>query len=405
MASNPQAKTAKKILYLVSDDSYFCSHRLNLAKAAKCAGFEVAIATRCKRHQKTIEEAEIKVFPLKHFDRAGLNPWRQGLLLLELWKVYRGYQPHIVHQVAMKPVILGSVVAFFSKVPYVINALGGLGFLFTESHGTRGIFAKCKRALLRQFASFALGLACNQKRALLILQNEDDIKTLVPYIKREKMVLVKGSGIDMHNYPVQPLPKSPPFIIACLSRMLWDKGIGDLVEAAKILLHERYPVKVVLYGLPDAENPASISERQLTVWQNEGYIEWQGFCENSADAYSASHIAVLPSYYREGLPRTLLEGASVGRPIVTTDVPGCRETVIQGKNGYLVPAHDPKKLALALKQLIDNPDLLDKMGRESRKLVEEQFSEAVIHKTMLEIYFNALNEGIKKHGAIFNYSS
>jgi len=381
----------KKLLYLVAEDNYFCSHRLNLGKAALKAGFEVAVATRCQQHSQKITEAGLQIFPLKNFTRAGLNPIRQILAFWELYHIYKKFKPTIVHHVAMKPIVLGSLVARFCHINKVINALGGLGYLFTEDRGSRHhSFPKktIKKILLRKIVLSLFRYFFSQPNNTLILQNNDDLDILIKsgcLVKASKVAIIRGAGVDMAAFPITPLPSSPPIIIACVARMLWTKGIGELIEAAKIIKEQHYPIKIKLYGAPDPDNPASISISQLQAWHDTGLIIWQGYCQEVAKAYADCHIAVLASY-REGLPKSLLEAASMGRPIITTNVPGCCEVVEEGENGFLVPAKESEKLAEALIRLGTNEALRLKMGLASRKRVENYFSDHLIHHATLDLY-------------------
>jgi glycosyltransferase involved in cell wall biosynthesis len=383
----------KKILFLVSDDSYFCSHRLNLARAAVQTGFEVAVATKITTHLPQIQAAGLKVFPLKNFSRTGLNPVNQILLLIELIKIYKTYHPDIVHQVAIKPVILGSLVALWCGVPRIMNALGGLGYLFTDQIPPTSPFsaARIKKKLLHTLTCSLFRFIFSKPNTQLILQNEDDLKTLIKagcISHPEKISIIRGAGIDIHAFPVTPFPLEPPIIITCIARMLWDKGIGELVAAAEILQQKNIPAQVILYGLPDPENPASITEIQLQKWHDSGIIIWKGHCDDVRNAYAQCHIAVLASY-REGLPKTLLEAASCGRPIVTTDVPGCREVVQNNENGLLVPAKDSTALANALIILSQDKALCLKMGQAGRKRIETYFADSLIHQQILRLYNHA----------------
>lgn len=393
-----------KLLFLVAEDSYFCSHRLSLAKTAIAKGFQVAVATRCKQHKEIIEQAGIQVFPLKFFNRSGLNPWRQLLTLRELAEIYKRYQPDIVHHVAVKPVLLGSVVARWHKVPKVINALGGLGYLFTEpkssrlytSHTSNASDAsksknlypkKLKKTILVALVCKFYQWAFSQPNSILLLQNSDDKKLLLERgcVKENKLTIIPGSGIDVDAYPVVSPPTTPPVVICCVSRMLWDKGIGELVAAAKMLHAQQIPIKVLLYGMPDPENPASIPRETLEDWHASGIVEWRKYCNDVATAYAECHIAVLPSY-REGLPKSLLEAASCGRPIVTTDVPGCREVVKDQDNGLLVMVENAIDLAEKLGILVKDEPLRIKMGLAGRKHIETCFSNERIHSKVLALY-------------------
>lgn len=377
----------KKILFLVSEDRYFFSHRLSLGRAALQAGFEVAVATKTTTYRQKIQDAGLTVFPLKYFTRAGLNPFQQCLLLVELFKIYRTYQPDIVHQVAIKPVILGSLIALWCRIPLIINALGGLGYLFIDSKAR--VTTKLKKRLLRAFTCWLFRFIFSRSNTKLILQNQDDFDTLTKahcVTDPQKMHIIRGSGVDIKAFPETPFPPEPPIIIACVSRLLWDKGIGELVTAARILQRKNIAAKVMLYGTPDPENPSSVTQEQIQAWHDAGFIIWQGHCNHVAKAYADCHIAVLPSY-REGLPKTLLEAASSGRPIVTTDVPGCREVVKEGENGLLVPIKDSEELANALMVLIENKALRLRLGQAGRKRIEHYFSDTIIHEKILKLYF------------------
>lgn len=380
----------KKLLFLIAEDSTFCTHRINLAKEALKAGFEVAIATRCSQHQHFIKQAGIQVFPLESFNRSSLNPLKQIQSLAELNRIYSTYQPDICHHVAMKPVIFGSLVARFNQVPKIINALGGLGYIFTPANETK-LLRKIRKLALRKIALGFFRWIFKNPNTKLILQNPDDINTLVSAgcIQKDKITLIRGAGVDINAFAPQPALPHPldkePVIISCVSRILWDKGIGELVDAAKIMQAKGIPSKIILYGEPDQANPTSVPLATIRSWHESQIIEWRGHCQNVAKAYAECHIAVLPSY-REGLPKTLLEAASSARPIVTTDVPGCREVVQNQENGLLVPARNARALANALIYLCQDAALREKMGAAGRARVEKYFSDTLIHQQTLALY-------------------
>jgi glycosyltransferase involved in cell wall biosynthesis len=398
--SEPEHKTnskPKKLLFFISEDSTFCTHRINLAKQAIKAGYQVAIATRCNQYQALIEASGIQVFPLKKSKRASVNPWLQIQSLLELNRIYAEYKPDISHHVAIKPVFLGSIIARVNKVPIVINALGGLGYIFTSSNETK-FLKKVKKYLLRRSALLFFHWIFSNPNSKLILQNPDDITTLVSSgcIKTDKITLIRGAGVDINAFAAKPpLPRQPdqldqqhlkqPIIISCVSRLLWDKGIGELVDAAKIIKAKGVSAKIILYGEPDLENPTSIPLATIQSWHENQIIEWQGHCTDVAKAYAECHIAVLPSY-REGLPKTLLEAASTARPIVTTDVPGCKEVVVHQENGLLVPVKNAGALAEALILLCEDAELRQRMGEAGRKRVEQYFADTLIHQQTLDLY-------------------
>lgn len=378
----------KKILYFVANDKYFCSHRLGLAKKAIEEGYQVALMAKVTDPElkMQIETLGIKTFPIEHLSRSSFNPMKEMKLLLEIYQIYKRYKPDIVHHVAMKPVVFGSIVAKVAKVPKVINALGGLGYLFTESFSFSDAPIKFfKKSLILKAVCLLMRWISGQKNTVFILQNKDDIQTLIQKkcIDPNKAHLIRGSGVDVSVFSPQQLPESEPIKIAFVSRMLWDKGVQELIDAAQILKEKRVAVEFYFYGLPDTENPASVPEAELKAWHEAGLIHWCGETKEVDKAYANCHIAILPSY-REGLPKSLLEAAACGRAIITTDVPGCREVVNHGENGLLVPVKNATALAEAILQLKN--DNLQHYGEKGRRLVENHFSDFIINQEILAIY-------------------
>ena len=367
------ARDKPVILYLVTEDWYFWSHRLPIARAARDAGWEVLVATRVGNHGTPIEREGFRLIPIK-MRRRSLAPWREIATIAELIRIYRRERPDLVHQVAMKPVLYGSFAALVAGVPAVVNALAGMGYVFTSS--------AAKARLLRPLIKTGFRWLLDRANARLILQNPDDVAAMsAGTVAAERISLIRGSGVDTKAFAPAPEPEGTP-IAVMVSRMLWDKGVGELVEAARLLKERKILIDVVLVGPPDPENPASIPERQLRDWEASGDIVWWGERSDIAQIWAKSHIAVLPSH-REGLPKSLLEAAACGRPMVATDVSGCREVVRPGETGLLVPPRDPKSLADALERLASDPELRRRMGAAARELVERELSqEAVVEQTM-----------------------
>ena len=370
------------ILYLVTEDWYFWSHRLPIARAARDAGWEVLVATRVKNHGEQIEREGFRLIPIK-MRRRSLAPWREFAAVAELIRIYRRERPDLVHQVAMKPVLYGSLAAALTGVPAIVNALAGMGYVFTAS--------SVKARLLRPLIKKAFRWLLDRVNARLILQNPDDVAAMVAgTVAAERIALIRGSGVDTKAFAPAPEPEGK-CLAAMVSRMLWDKGVGELVEAARILKERKIPIDVVLVGSPDPENPASIPERQLRAWDASGEIGWWGERSDIARIWAGSHIAVLPSH-REGLPKSLLEAAACGRPLVATDVSGCREVVRPGETGLLVPPHDPKSLADALERLAADPELRRRMGSAARELVERELSQEIVVEQTMALYRELLPE-------------
>lgn len=360
-----------KLLFVVTEDWYFVSHRLPLAVAAQAAGFDVAVATRAGRHADVIRSAGIRLIPFMLSRRTG-NPLRE---LSDLWRLYRRERPDIVHHVALKPVIFGTLAGWMARVPAQVNSVAGLGWFFTSSHGG----ARLARPALRRILARLL----NRSHSLTIVQNPEDQSALERSgVSARRLRLIRGAGVDLRMFcPIAPPPE--PICIMLVARMLWDKGVGEFVEAARRLTEAGVNARFVLVGEPDPANPASVPESRLRAWHGRHGVEWWGRRDDMPAVLHAAHIACLPSSYGEGLPKSLLEAAACGLPIVTTDTPGCRDVVRDGVNGLLVPVRDTAALAAALEKLIGDAALRSRMGRESRLRAESEFGlEGVIAQTL-----------------------
>jgi glycosyltransferase involved in cell wall biosynthesis len=366
--------TCLKLLFVVTEDWYFVSHRLPLAVAAQKAGFDVAVATRVGEYGETIRAAGIRLIPLGLSRRRG-NPLREVAVLARL---YRRECSAIVHHVALKPVLYGALAARLAGVPHVVNAIAGLGWLFTSS----GLAARTVRPMMCRLLAWLLG-APNSRT---IVQNPDDFGLLIKMgVPKDRLRLIRGAGVDTEVFT--PALESPPESVTVLfsARMLWDKGVGEFVEAARLLTQTGVCARFVLAGDPDPGNPASVPVAALRAWHGENGVEWWGHRDDMPAVFHTAHIACLPSY-REGLPKVLLEAAACGLPIVTTDAPGCREIVRDGDNGFLVPVRDTQGLALALRSLIDNVALRAKMGQRAREIVLAEFSQEQVIEETLAVY-------------------
>lgn len=364
-----------KIIFFVTEDWYFCSHRLPLAIAAQQTGYDVTVVTRVSNHGELIRSHGLNLIPIK-ISRRSRNPLEGLGVIRQLLHIYREQKPDIVHHVALKPVLYGSIAARLAGVPAVVNALAGLGFLFVS-----------KRLLargLRPLVEAALRVLLNRSNVRVIFQNPDDMGLLIGrgVLESKLAVLIRGSGVDTTQFRVTPEPGGVPVVVLA-SRMLWDKGIKEFVEAARQLKEQGVSARFALVGEGDSENPASISREQLAQWHDEGAIEWWGRRENMPQVFAESNMVCLPTTYGEGVPKVLIEAAACARAIVATDVPGCREIVHHDENGLLVPAKDGRALALALRRLIEDSGLRNKMGMRGRSLVQEEFSiEHVVQQTL-----------------------
>ncbi len=372
--------SGRTVLYLVSEDWYFCSHRLPVARAARDAGARVVVATRLADDRERIIAEGFEPVHIP-FDRSGLNPLRDLATLRAIIACYRRYRPDLVHHVAAKPVLLGQIAAWLCRVPAVVNAMAGMGFLYIA----RGR----KTALLRGLFEAVIRRGMRRPGRTMLVQNRDDAALLAERgIPVDKISFIPGSGVDATHFT--PTPEVEGKLVAvCVARMLRDKGIVELVEAARILRDENVPIRIRLVGGTDA-NPSSVTPDMLAAWKREGIVDVAGPSRDIAAEYARAHIAVLPSY-REGLPKSLLEAAACGRPIVTTDVPGCRGVCNDGENGLLVPPGNSRALAEALARLARDPEMRARMGRAGRRRVESEFAEEIIARETLSLYTRLLH--------------
>jgi len=357
---------------------------LPIARAARNAGFEVLIATRVDQHKERIKNEGFKLIPIG-LERRSKNIFKEVLSIFEIVKIYRREKPDIVHHVAVKPVLYGSWAGRIAGISGVVNALAGLGFIFVAQGW--------KASVLRRLMVFAYRSAFLARNTIGIFQNPEDLKLFIDarIVKSEKAVLIRGSGVDPSRFIPLPEPEGVPVIVLA-SRMLWDKGVGEFVDAARQLRKDGENFRAVLVGSPDPENPASIPEETLRRWHTEGIVKWWGYRDDMPEVLSETHIVALPTTYGEGVPKVLIEAASCGRAIVATDVPGCREIVRNNENGFLVPPKDLKSLTASLKILIKDPNLRAKMGARGREIVEAEFSEKIVVKQTMEVYERLLSQ-------------
>ncbi len=373
----------QKLLFLVTEDWYFVSHRLSLACAAKEAGYDVVIVTQVTDHGDVITNSGLKLEPLK-FSRSHGKPWQDLMTVISIFRIYKKHKPDFVHHVAIKPVIYGSVAALFARVPVVINALTGLGFVFSS--------AQIKAKFLRSLIKPLLKILLSRRNTWLIIQNPDDQRTLkeAGIITGKQVAMIRGSGVDSTKFRPFDHSSADIPVVLLASRMLWDKGVGEFVEAARLIKSSGRDVRFVLVGDSDPENPACISQQELSEWQASGIVEWWGRRDNMSEILANSTLVCLPSY-REGLPKVLIEAAACGKAIVATDAPGCREIVQHGVNGFLVPVKDASALAEAIEKLLRDDSLREKMGKKGRDIVEQEFTIEKVTSETLTLYQRALS--------------
>jgi len=311
--------------------------------------------------------------------RAGINPLKDVLTIIQLYKILKQLSPKIVFVYFVKPVLYGTLAACFANVKARFAMIEGLGYVFLDCAASITWQRRILRYAVSSFYKFALRL--NQK---VIFLNQVDVDQFVNegIVSSNKVVQINGIGLDLDYFsPVPAITDPVTFIL--VARMLKEKGVFDFVEAARLVRESYADAKFVIVGGVD-QNPGSIKESQLHAWVAEGILEWPGHVNDVRPWLAKSSVFVLPSYYREGLPRGNQEAMAMGRPIITTDWVGCRETVKDGVNGILIPIRDPRAIAQAMVRFIENPQLIEKMGLEGRRMAEECFDVHVINKQIME---------------------
>lgn len=365
----------RRLLYVVTEDWFFLSHRLPMARAAQAAGFEVHVATNVADGAAAIAREGFVLHPVR-FARGRLSPFATLATIAALRRVHRAIRPDLVHHVALQATILGGLAALGRPVARV-NAITGLGYAFIsaspKARVVRGVIGRLLRFLVDRPGSVAL------------VQNPDDRALLAKLgIAQDRIVLIPGSGVDVERLRPGPEPGGP-MTLGFVGRLLDDKGIRTLVAAHRLLRARGTDVTLLIAGTPDPANPASVTQAEAEAWGREPGITWLGHVDDIATVWARAHIAVLPSR-REGLPKSLLEAAACGRPMVATDVPGCREVAIANETGILVPTDDPAALAAAIATLAQAPDTRARFGAAARRLAEGRFAADAIGRAVTALY-------------------
>ena len=374
---------AQKILYLVSEDWYFISHRLPMARSAQRAGYQVHVATRIGDCADRIRREGFILHPI-NWRRGSLNPFRLAAAIRETRRIYRQACPDLVHHVALVPAVIGSMAAL--GLPIVrLNALAGLGFTFTSD--------TAKARAVRPAASLLLGWLLKRPDTTVLVQNRDDYAVVNGLgVAKERIALIPGSGVDTDVLTPMPEPAGP-FTVGFVGRLLDDKGVRTLVQAHEQLTKRGVAIHTLLAGEPDPSNPASIPDRVLDSWRLIPNLHLPGHVEDIRSVWAQAHVAILPSR-REGLPKSLLEAAACGRPLIATNVPGCREIARDGINAILVPTNDAEALTHAIEKLSNDPDLRARFGRASRQIVTSEYSSALIGSKIIALYSRLLEGAV-----------
>ena len=396
-----QRNAVPLLLYVVNDPAFFLSHRLNIARAARAQGWDVAVATPELPGSNEIRAEGFHYFPIP-LHRYSSSPLGELRTLLHLVRLYRRQKPDIVHHVTIKPVLYGSVAALIARLPGVVNAVSGRGQLFSG----RGAAAMLRRSL----AELLYRAAFRSPRTRVIFQNESDREYFVSrrMITRDRTRLIRGAGVDVTLFRPLSLvaervpdglaqlvarrsPRSPgtapPVTVLFHSRLLIQKGIREFVAACQALSARGITALFVVAGERGEENPGSVSRAELEEWRSYPQLLFLGYVADIPALLRQTDIVCLPTYYNEGVPKALVEAAAAGRPIVTTDWPGCRDIVRHEKNGLLVPPRDSDSLAAALERLICDAPLRHRLGAAGGEVVlDGGFSEEAVVRATLKLY-------------------
>lgn len=382
------------LVFFANTDWYLYNFRRTLALAAVAAGHEVLLISPPGEYGERLRALGLRWEPLA-MDRRSLNPLREFGLLWRLVRLFRHERPVLVHGFTIKCVVYGALAARVAGVRARVNAVAGLGYVFTSHDLTARV--------LRPLVKAAMRLALGGKHARLILQNPDDVALFgrARLVDARSIRLIRGSGVDCARFAPRDTDAQPgqPLRVLLAARLLWDKGIAEYVEAARTLRGEGRKVVFLLAGMPDPGNPATVPEAEVRGWVGEGVVEWLGHVDDMAALLASVDIVVLPSY-REGLPKSLIEAAACGLPLVTCDVPGCHEVVSDGVNGLLVPVRDAAALTVAIAKLLDAPELRRRMGEAARARALAEFDERIVIDKTLAVYGEVLDRNPSISGKV-----
>jgi N,N'-diacetylbacillosaminyl-diphospho-undecaprenol alpha-1,3-N-acetylgalactosaminyltransferase len=389
-----------KIAIISNTDWYIWQFRKGLLKSLKEKGHDVIAISPNGNYVRFIEKLGITHIPITIVSK-GMNPLKDLKILKDLYKIFKREKFDLIHTFTIKPNIYGAIAGRLSGIPAVMSSVVGLGYVFSQQNDN------LKMRLVNIIATRLYKIAFRYSRCVLF-QNQDDLEFFVSrrLVNREKTQIIKSSGVNLVEYSplimdsatIDRLKQelsinSNKVVITMISRLMWEKGVREFIEAAKILKN-RYPeVFFLLVGGIDKENPSAISENYLREAEYNGYIKWVGHRDDIANILSISDILTLPSYYREGVPKAILEAMAMGKPIVTTNNVGCKDTVEEGKNGFLVPVRDPVALSDGIERLIKNKNMRMDFGKHSRQLAERKFDENIVIDNTIKIYEALISNG------------
>lgn len=373
-----------RLLFNVNVAWFLISHRIGIARAARDAGFEVHVAADVDSEDEvTSLEREGFHFHRVRLQRGSLSPADDLSYLRQLHAIMRSVRPDLVHNVTVKPVIYGTIAARVSGTPGVVNAISGLGYVFI---GGRGKWA------LSRLVKAAYRIAMRRRGVRVIFQNADDMRQFLEsgIIEPSQAVLIRGSGVDLEAFSYSPEPPGSP-VVVLPARMLREKGVVEFANAARTLRAAGSPAEFVLAGRLDGSNPSRLSDSDMAQLVRETGVRWLGHVNDMPALFRSAHVVCLPSYYREGMPKCLLEACAAGRAIVTTNMPGCRDVVRNGENGILVEPRNVEALTSGLARLLEDRQLRRRMGEAGRRRAEQEFDVRLVIDATLAVYQRLLS--------------
>ena len=385
LSANGFGVDRKLVVLFANTDWYLFNFRLPLALELRDRGFDVLLLSPPGRYADLLLSMGFR-WQAVDLHRRSLNPLREALLIWKLVRIFLDMKPALVHSFTIKCAVYGSLAARIARVPARVNAVAGMGYVFTSSDLTASLLRPLVRGLLK--------LALGGRSSRLILQNPDDRNQFVDagLVPPERVRLIYGSGVDCVKFsPARSLGEVETVHVLMPSRVLWDKGVAEFIDAARILKNDGFKLKFCLAGEPDPGNPASVPKELILDWVSEGVLDWLGHVDDMPSLLQRVQIVVLPSY-REGLPKGLIEAAACGCAIVTTDVPGCREVVEDGVDGFLVPVKDAAALASAISSLARSSELRSRIGKAARAKAESTFEVSDVNSRTFAVYGELLKD-------------
>lgn len=376
----------KFVLY-ANTDWYLYNFRLSTAKQLLSEGHEVVMLSPPGEFGERFSDHGLRWVQLR-MDRSSLNPLREAVVLRDLTRVLRDERPDLLHNFTVKCAIYGALAARAAGVPAVVNAVAGMGYVFASDR----MLARTLRPMVKLLMRGTLG----RGQSRLILQNPDDADAFVRarLVPEQHIRVIRSSGVNLERFvPIVPDPEPRPLRVLLAARLLWEKGIGEYIEAARMLKAQGRNIEFVIAGSPDPGNPRSVSREQAQRWVADGLVDWRGHVDDMPSLMRSMDVIALPSYYREGVPKSLIEAAACGLAVITTNLPGCREVVSEhGVDGLHVEPRCAHSLAERIAQLDDDRALLRRLGDCARRKAMEHFDEQMVIRRTIEVYDELLPE-------------